>query len=1141
MNSVEAVNIIKSLDIKDDDDKHSHLFNLLNKSTIPSNTVSNCFKALHKAGANPQRTEDFSVYIEVLENPTEVVELAPAIQCLHEAGASIPVNLPLFWSLIRNGFYATKLSPAIRALRDIGANLVDDEELFVAIMQNASLADNMPSVFSVLKNAQIQPKGNKDLYLAAIKKTPHPKALERCLNLLKANRLTLEANTDCYVAILRVRDQLDRIDGCFKALEAISADPQVHKKLYLTVISKRAATELTSVFNTLQTAGLTLTDNPGFYLYAIKNIEFFEKLGAGLAALKYLGATIQTHPELYEALGENLPNIHNLLPTFKALCAAKATLKDNYDMFLMVTATHHDFTNLALLFQTIVDLGVILPDYLTWFKEVIDQPYRVNDILVGVNFLKQLGLTIQDDKEIYLAQVQKRHINGSNLKKFQALLNTCALLAKHSKPLFRLFLERTVDIDDMAMCVKFFTLQGFNIQDHHHFYETALNKPTLASTILTKLSQLGLDNRSHYIYELFFCLETATRMPSHSISIRMLAYLTKYLEKKPLLVEGKPGYTEQKAELLQHLQELIDEDRTLTLGPLNKSSSTKELERLLRRITKKKDNLSMHFDPSHGFVLILNNEAPIYINHLLDQVNFNHLELHEGLVNRIGVMLQAISSSFDYKHDSPELSELPEAAQMAVKHYIGASHYKNINRLFRGVPLQDDEKFEWLKPVAGTANLLVHFLCGCLVNWAAKELPLRYLETVEGRIPQSQQELLIRGEFLDNTEELGTRARRLANPIITPSVTSVSVYKKGSPFFQKTETVLTHFENTNAARPTVNCLEGEQLIPHGTSFIYSQNPEGGFFAKEVNSPRIIPTGSYWSAVALSNAAVHLLKKYKDAASEIIINGIEIVRPNHGIPHTHRVVTLINVVKNYFAHHAEDEEFRLFCQCMTKAELEWLMVTAAFSITGRESEIAAIENLTRYDAFRQASQEHLTAFLKVHPPKVADAAMQERMEHIVRYMGNPAYEKATATHPAINQHSNAMEQKHRNFLHRILTIAHKLDLPRCYEPDKFDAALASCRALSKTSPEQKADYTQMLTYSIKLIKAHGNTLHTGINEKGELVPERRKYEAPFERVSHNLRDLQAMTDTVPRPKLTEAYQFPHKEHAASVEYIRAMCK
>ncbi len=107
------------------------------------------------------------------------------------------------------------------------------------------------------------------------------------------------------------------------------------------------------------------------------------------------------------------------------------------------------------------------------------------------------------------------------------------------------------------------------------------------------------------------------------------------------------------------------------------------------------------------------------------------------------------------------------------------------------------------------------------------------------------------------------------------------------------------------------------------------------------SPALVSLVSYWCYRALAEAYERYLSKpYSNFSWQVKINGKTIYRPNHGLAHTYRVMNYIPIIVNYFAHHGKDEEFRLFCQKMTKRQQEWLMVAAAFSVTGRQNEKSA---------------------------------------------------------------------------------------------------------------------------------------------------------------------------------------------------------
>jgi hypothetical protein len=585
----------------------------------------------------------------------------------------------------------------------------------------------------------------------------------------------------------------------------------------------------------------------------------------------------------------------------------------------------------------------------------------------------------------------------------------------------------------------------------------------------------------------------------------------------------------------------------------------------------------MHYDTVGGYVLTLPDEPDVSINLLLKETNFNHIELTPDEIHQLGQKIQEVAGDFNgmsSQSDNFIVSRLPEAARIALNFYVGDRRYRNMNRLFRGVEQTSEPRYVWISPVTSQRNLLANFLCGCIVNWSAAELPRLLhgsperilLEKILAAMPPTveikrlkenrslyqawiqeglkkgvitveesqtlealfsnlhliypQYGLVDRAENILRAEEDGEVSvleRRLANIVSAPSVISMSVRNEGSPDFQHEGSTRTKLETDVSGRTTVNSREGEILIPQGTKFFYAKGKEM-LLAKEVYALNYDQhTQGYWSLMALEKAyKSHLSKPYTEAGSMVTVHRTQIYRPNHGLAHTFRVMTYIPLVIDYFAQHAKDAAFKLFCQNLSLREREWLKVAAAYSITGRESEIAASENPARYDKIREDCMSHLHDFLTKYPMHFPTPKMQERMEHIVRYMGNPGYEIVLMGKPAINQHESEEERSHRNFLHRILTIAHKLDLPRCYDPAHFESAMQLCRELSEMSPAQQMDYDRMVGYAIDLLKAHGNALQTDLSDSGEYITTSQEYRQPFDLVSTNLRVLMQISETVPYP-------------------------
>jgi hypothetical protein len=242
-----------------------------------------------------------------------------------------------------------------------------------------------------------------------------------------------------------------------------------------------------------------------------------------------------------------------------------------------------------------------------------------------------------------------------------------------------------------------------------------------------------------------------------------------------------------------------------------------------------------------------------------------------------------------------------------------------------------------------------------------------------------------------------------------------------------------------------------------------------------------------------------------------MNETTIYRPNHGLAHTYRVMLGIELVIQYFAHYALDPEFRMFCQQLSPKDIEWLRVAAAFSVSGRESEASAKNSLELAESYRQKSAEYFSQYVNKNS-FFNDKDMRERITSIVRFMGNPYYENQ------LNDHPDKKERTLRNFYFRILTIAHKLDLVRCYAPSQYMEAMKVCGEWSVNSDAQSKAYKEMIQYFIDLNKAHGDTVFCDLDVHGQFAPEFQSYKPIFAEVSLSMKRAREVAETVAKPRI-----------------------
>ncbi|MDR3504342.1 MAG: SidE phosphodiesterase domain-containing protein [Legionella sp.] len=1068
---------------------------------------------LEQSGITPQSYP--MLYEAVTKTASEANELAAVFKFLREVGATPEKDERLYQGLIKKLPYVSKFTAAFLALSSIGATPEKNGSLYqyVIDMPHPSYYSNaMATVFKLLLDAGVSLEKDEAFYQTIIYRSGRADELAAVFKVLSVLGATFEENEVIYRAILDECRYGDKLAIAFQVLAAEGAMLKQHESLYLGIIEKAAhADEMVTAFKSLSDIGATLEKNSMLYQEAITYPHGGHTASLAFEAVKSIGATLKKDEELYQAALHYAAHAHRMKEIFLVLASVGATLERHSALYqVAIENIYFADGKLVIGFSLLAQAGATLEQHALLYQEITKNIDRVDDVAAVFNALTHIGATLVTHSTLYKLAIY--HLENG-----------------------------------IIPCLNIFSELGLHASDptHTKIMEQILKTMNPDSTLLLWLQTSGFKARSHlYLYKALF-IDGGTLICTPFNLARVQSALDEFLNGRKVLNCDEDGYQAQSDEIIAVIQKATDVEAEITQGPLSASSATLTLEMLLKQIANTDvDKLDMRYDESFGYLLQVQGQPDIYINELLKLVNFEHIRLTDEDIAKLGNIINQVANGFSRQKISSAnsvVNQLPEAVKSALGCYIGDAKYKNINRLFRGIPQTTEDQYTWISPGTGKNNLLANFLCGCLVNWAAVQLPRLQIHSEEILFPEYL--VMDRGENLKDAEQdgyLGVSEARQANPIHTSSVMSVSILPAGSPFFHHHDTQRITFER-DKNRSVINEEEGEALIPHGTVHRFIRNPAGGFFARELNSPGIIPLGGYWSSIAIAEAYRHHLSfAYKEASNSITIDGKTVQRPNHGLAHEYRVMAYIDIVINYFSLHAKDPEFRLFCQWITFEEREWLRVAAAYSITGRESEMAAGENLKKYNQFRNASHEHMISFLQNFPPKVENEAMRDRMLHIVRWMGNPMYETDADNKLAINQHEDLDEWCHRNFIHRILTVSHKLDLPRCYDPNDFEKAMSQCRDLSLCSEKQQIDYLQMIEYAINLIRAHGNALCMRVGNDGRFVPYQETYRAPFDKVSTNLRQLREMTDTVPRLSLTEAYQFTDDEDEELKQKILTMC-
>ncbi|RUR16673.1 hypothetical protein ELY21_12645 [Legionella sp. km535] len=1219
---------------EDDDNELLTNASPLQNEVIDSDALKQSYyPALKAVGASLPDCQ--SIFERLMHQASFAQPLEDLYAVMYEIGASLPADESLFRALIRKTLLADQLKSALRALYDAGARFPQERSLFELFIDQAQYTDKLKAGVDLLYGMRVQLPENRILFELISQQAVasaswqefgyhYPLAYAEALKVafagLERAGASLATHQELFQKVIQQARYASGLESLFQALLDAGATLHEHPSLFERVIHHaQYGRGLQAALAALMQAGASALSHGALFEALIEQSKYTDKLVVAFASLGSLGASVLENSALFEEVINEAVYADMLQEPIRLLITAGAILPADEALFQALITRAAHAVNLTTRIYSLIIAGAILPEHQALFEAVIQQaqnmeslevpciPQTESDIYLaekqeffepilkqaqdvlllkpGLRALITAGARLPEDQTLFEALINEEAHALNLTAPLRGLIAVGARLPEDRR-LFELVIEQAENVYRLQKHLRLITASGARLPEHRGFFEAIMDRPDRITPLLHWFRVCGASIvYHHYLYEAFFSGNKPLACSHYLMTKVMMALRNLISDANPLLTPEQEGYSAQREKILARISDAMDTEFSITEGPLNKSAATLALEAILVRLSTPEDieQAQMRYDDSLGYVLQFGVEPDIYLGGLLREANFNHIELTEAQVMRLGETIQRLSNDFSLKSGDGVLKSivdrLPETAQNALAKYV-SNKYKNMNRLFRGEPQDSNSRYVWISPADGHANLMANFLCGSLVNWSAAQLPKVLISLEERQI--LERVLLARGELNaetietlktdqasyeailrsavetavidrdeyhkviqgfnnlhllfpryglvdrgENLKAVSTRGdadiatRRLANPSFMPSVTSFSIFQEGSSYFHNPGTVRTKLETDCSLRPVMNSNEGEILIPAGTTFLYTRDAAGRFFAREINSPGVQTGGSYWSSFALAEAyRNHLRHAYQDAEHQIILEGVSVQRPNHGLAHTYRMMSLVDVVIDYFAHHAREVEFQRYCQSVTPEECDWMRVAAAYSITGRESEIAARENLTRYDEFRVLSMQNLSDFLNKYAPRTLDECMHERLLHVVRWMGNPHYEQG----PDIkNDHPDINERHHRNFIHRILTVAHKLDLPRCYTPQEFERAMEMCRALSSPNESQQVCYIEMISYAIDLIRAHGGALSTDISPEGAFRQCSERYRPPFQKVSTSLRMLYEFSETVPRPKITEKYQ------------------
>ena len=789
------------------------------------------------------------------------------LDILEKMGATRKENEVLYKAVIEKAYYADTLAIGFNTLQAAGTTLKENEALYNALIQKARSADKLAIGFSTLQAAGTALKENEALYNALIQKAYDADKLAIGFNTLQAAGATLKEHEALYNALIQKAYDADKLSILFKALQTAGATIKENVALYNAVIQNADNVDkLTIGFNALRGAGATIKENEALYNAVIQKAYYADKLAIGFNALRGAGATIKENEVLYTALIEKASFADKLAILFNEFQATGATLKEkeNETLYNAVIENPYYADKLAIGFNTLQAAGTTLKEHEALYNALIQKPGSADKLAIGFNALQAVGVTLKKHEALYNAVIQNAYY-ADKLKDIFNHLNRMGFSPKTDSAVYE-WASQQNGTPYLLGCLEVLNTLHMKTSDDRDIIEHILRHSEYSLDVLNLLNTHGFTYDAHReVFHSYFTKDSPLMNSPYltsKVNVQLIAYLNS--KQNALLSPGDEGYITQSQELRALIDEVIStEKETLTEGPLNKSSSTCTLEAILKRMAHvNMKDVHMRYDDAFGYVLKFGEEPEIYVNELLRLTNFNHIILTEKEVNLLGMQIQNVSGDFDVQplcSANLVVKKLPESARRAISCYVGDCRYKNMNALFRGVAQTSDERYTWKSPVDGKENLIANFLAGCLVNWSAAELPRVLIRSEERQILEKvflkqkpvyplqeikKNEVLYstllqngvdnkviteaerdkvkllfdeltflfpsysfidRGENLKASEvtELETVKRRVANPVIAPSVLSFSVLHEGSAYFHEPDTTRTKVETDNSTRPVV--------------------------------------------------------------------------------------------------------------------------------------------------------------------------------------------------------------------------------------------------------------------------------------------------------------------------------------------------
>jgi hypothetical protein len=355
-----------------------------------------------------------------------------------------------------------------------------------------------------------------------------------------------------------------------------------------------------------------------------------------------------------------------------------------------------------------------------------------------------------------------------------------------------------------------------------------------------------------------------------------------------------------------------------------------------------------------------------------------------------------------------------------------------------------------------------------------------------------------------------------------PGILSTTINPKASLYFEGCKTLVV-FENTGFF-PLISSVsssdtdEKEVAFPGGSIFRYTEMPrrldsrpdQSGVLYETIYKGRLVETYDVLDAngsssiygTALRYAYTHFLSKYYTGETRTS----RAPRANHGLVHVARTLAYVEKVIDYFSMYAR-EEFKSFffktCALKTKIAL-------VFYVTARDNEIAFSDDPEQYQRFRKKTANDFRTYIEQYHNKFVVFSSNDQLafseqelnmyQEVLQYAGDPKY---------LNRLLQDFKKDGINgdqiALWHTLTLAHCLDLPRCYNAEQYQMATqAKFVDILDRSPTQIKALKALQAFAIDMILKTDDHLFCRFNKEDELANtvERRRGRT-FQELSTNL--------------------------------------